>query len=79
MELELARALGRADQLDAPGTVDEVEEDELPHVAARHDTAGEAPLRRVVGRAGFELLGLGADGRDLVPVGETLCGHGRRV
>ena len=72
MEIELARALDRADQLDAAGAVDEVEEDELPHVAARHDPAGEAALRRVVGRAGLELLGLGADGRDLVPVRKPL-------
>ena len=46
VDVDLARALDRAEQLDAPGAVDEVEEDELPHVAARHDAAGEPALRR---------------------------------
>ena len=36
VDVDLARALDGAEQLDPPGAVDEVEEDELPHVAPRH-------------------------------------------
>src|SRR5262249_57493384 len=73
-----AGAVGCAQELDATGAVDEVEEDELPVLAAAHDAAREAAL---LGRllAGLELLRLGADGRDLVPIGEPLrqTAHGR--
>ena len=31
------------EQLDLPGAVDEVEEDELPHVPPSHDAPGQAP------------------------------------
>src|SRR5581483_9892361 len=36
MHVDLARSLDRAEKLDAAAPVDEVEEDELPHVPARH-------------------------------------------
>ena len=71
MDVDLAGArLGR-EQLDAPAAVDEVEEDELAHVAARHHATGEAT------RVGpfyprLELLRLVAHARDLIPVGEPL-------
>ena len=79
VDVDLARALHRAHELDAPAAVDEVEEDELPHVAARHHAAGE-PALRVGGRAVVERLRLGADGGDLVAVGEALRRrHGGRV
>jgi len=80
VKVELSRPLCRADQLDAARAVDEVEEDELPHFAARHDPAGQPALGRVVACTRLEPLGFGPDGRNLVPVGETLgSGHGRRV
>jgi hypothetical protein len=60
-----------ADQLDAPAAVDEVEEDELAHVAPCHDPAGE-PARRLGLRAVLERLRLRADRGDLVPVRESL-------
>ena len=72
MNVDLPRPLRRTDQLDATRAVDEVEEDELSHVAARHDPARKTPLGRVVGRAGLELLGFGANARDLVAVGKPL-------
>ena len=79
VHVDLARALDRAEQLDPPAAVDEVEEDELAHVAARHHAAGE-PALRLGGRAVLERLRLGADARDLVAVGEALRrGHGARV
>ena len=79
MHVDLARALDRAEQLDPPAAVDEVEEDELAHVAARHHAAGEAALR-VGGCAVVEWLSLGANARDLVAVGEALRrGHDPRV
>ena len=53
------------------GAVDEVEEDDLAHVPAAHDPAGQAARRLRLG-ARLERLGLGADGRDLDAVGETL-------
>ena len=50
-----------------PRAVDEVEEDELPHVSPRHHAPGEAArLRRL--RPVLERVGLGANGRDLVAV-----------
>jgi hypothetical protein len=56
--------------LDAAAAVDEVEEHQLPHVSAGEDPAGEAVL---VGALGFrvEQIGLGANGRDLLPVREA--------
>ena len=63
------------EQLDPPAAVDEVEERELPHLAARHHPAGEPERLRLVRRARLELLGLGPDRSDLVPVGKALRQH----
>src|SRR3954452_14680302 len=41
MDVDLARALDWTEQLHPPRAVDEVEEDELAHVAASHHPAGE--------------------------------------
>ena len=71
VNLDLARALDVAHELDPAGAVDEVEEDELAHVAPRHHAAGETALR-LGARAVLERLGLRADRRDLVAVGEPL-------
>ena len=54
-----------------PRAVDEVEEDELPHLAPREHAAGEPALLGPF-LAGLERLGLGAHGRDLVAVGKAL-------
>ena len=70
------RAPCSAEQLDPPGTVDEVEEAELPHRAAGHDAPGERDLVLHRGTR-FSPLGLRADGRDLVPVGKPLGQHPR--
>ncbi len=60
-----------AHELDSPRAVDEIEEDELPHLATCHDAAREAPLQLQLS-AGLERLDLGPNGRDVVPVGEAL-------
>ena len=79
VHVDLARALDRAEQLDAPGAIDEVEEDELPHVAARHHAPGEPPLR-LGRRPVLERVGFIPDGGDLVAAGKALRGgHGARV
>jgi hypothetical protein len=79
MQVELTRLLGGADELDPTRPVDEVEEDELPQVPSSHHPAGQAALG-VAGPTRLELLGLGPDCRDLVPIGKALSrGHGRRV
>ena len=76
VDVDLAGSLDRADQLDAPAAVDELEEGELAHVAAREDAAGEAAL--LCGfAAGLERLGLGPHGGDLVPVRKALRFHRR--
>ena len=80
VEVDGARALGLAEELDPPGAVDEVEEDELPVPAASHDAPGETTFLAAF-LAGLEQLRLGPDRRDLVAVGKALgkAGHGRRV
>ena len=71
VEVDRPGAILGDEQLDLPGAVDEVEEDELPHVPPSHDPPGDPP--RLAGLLpGLDLLGLDADGRDLVPVGKTL-------
>jgi len=75
VEVDLARAIGRAEELDAARAVDEVKEDDLAHVPPGHDPAGQAALRLGL-LAGLERLGLGADRGDLVPVGEALGQRG---
>ena len=71
MDVDVADAAGVAHELDAPGAVDEVEEDELPHLAARHDATGETP-RLVELASGVEPLGRGANVRDRVPIRKAL-------
>ena len=78
VDVDLAGATGVAEKLDPAGAVDEVEEDELPHLAAGHDTAGEpALLARLVSR--LEPLCFGTDCGDLVAVGEALGEAHRRA
>ncbi len=79
VDLDLARALHRAQELDAPAPVDEVEKDELAHVAAGHHAPRE-PARRLSGRAVLERFRFDSDRRAVVAVGEALRrGHGGRV
>ena len=72
-DVDLARLRRLADHLDPARAVDDVEEDELAHVAPRHRAAGD-PARRVGRLPGLERLALVPDRRDLVPVGEALRG-----
>ena len=76
VHVDLAGAGRRAEQLDAAAAVDEVEEDELAHVAAREHAAGEPARLGRPRRSVVERLGLGADGRDLVAVREALWRRG---
>ena len=70
-DVDLA-GLGRlADHLDPARPVDDVEEHELAHVAARH-RAPRDPAARFGCLAGLERLALRSDSGDLVPVGEAL-------
>ena len=62
--------------LDATGAVDDVEEDELAHLAPREHAAGEPPLLRPF-LARLQCPRLGVHGRDLVAIGEPLRRHGR--
>ena len=71
MHVDLARPRERAEELDPAAAVDEVEEDELPEVAAREHPARQAALLGPFG-AGLELVGLGADDGDLVAVRKAL-------
>ena len=77
VDVDLAGALDRAEELNPAAAVDEVEERQLPHVAARQDAARQAALG--VGLcAGLETRGFLADARDLVAIGEALGrGHPR--
>jgi hypothetical protein len=78
MDVQLARRGDVADRLDAPRAVDDVEEDQLSHAAPRHRAPGDAAARGRLA-AVVERLGLGANSRDLVPVGEAVRGgHGPR-
>src|SRR5207244_5817411 len=58
--------------------VDEVEEHDLPQIPPGHHAPGQPPLRSGL-LPRVERLGLGPDGRDLVPVREPLrqARHGR--
>ena len=75
-DVDLARLRRLADHLDPARAVDDVEEDELAHVAPRHRPAGD-PADRVGRLPGLERLALVPDRRDLVPVGEALRGYVR--
>jgi len=79
VHLDLTRDGRVADRLNASGAIDDVEEDELPHLAPRHRAARDPPLR-LGGAAVLERLRFRSNRRDLVPVGEALrSGHGGRV
>ena len=71
VDVDLAGALRLDEQLDAARAVDEIEEDELPHVAPRHHAAGDA-VRPLALAAGLDPVGLGADVGDRRAVGKTL-------
>ena len=71
MDVDVARAAGVAHELDAPGAVDQVEEDELPHLAARHDAAGETS-HFVELASGLDPFGRGTNVRDRVPIRKSL-------
>ena len=79
MHVDLARALDRAEELDPPAAVDEIEEDELAHVAARHHAARE-PAFRLRGCAVLVLFGLGANAAISSRSGKRFArGHDPRV
>ena len=78
VDVDLSGAARVAEKLDPPGAVDEVEEDELPHLAASDHSAGDAAfLVRFVAR--LQLFRLDADGGDLAPGRETLGQAHRRA
>jgi hypothetical protein len=64
VEVDRARAFLCAQELDPARAVDEVEEDELPHIPPSHDPAGDA-ARLLRFLTGLERLSRGADGGDL--------------
>ena len=74
VDVDVAGASRVAHELDAPGAVDEVEEDELPHLAPRHDAAREPLVPSSLG-AGLELLGRGANVGDRDAIGKALRRH----
>ena len=74
--VDMAYAVGRAEELDLARAVDQVQEDELPVAPAAEDAPRGTPSRLASAR--LELLGLGANRRDVVAVGKTGRGaHGR--
>ncbi len=77
IDVDLAGALRRTEQLDSARAVDEVEENELPHVTSRHHAPGDTH-RAVRVLARFERLGCATNRRHLVPVGKALgqAAHG---
>ena len=79
MNVDLPGPHRGAQELDAARPVDQVEEDELSHVAPGEHPAREAPRFRPL-FPHLQRLGLPSRARDLVPVGEALRqrgGHGR--
>ena len=71
VDVDLSGPLHVAEELDAARAVDEVEKDELPHVAPAEHPSGE-PALRGSGLAVRERLRLRADECDLVAVAEVL-------
>ncbi len=78
VHVDLSGSVRRAEQLDPAAAVDEVEERQLPHVAAREYAAGQTALRLRLA-AGLEVGRFGANGLDQVPVGKALRGHGTKA
>ena len=70
VEVDRPGAILGDEQLDLPGAVDEVEEDELPHVPPSHDAPGHPP-RLASLLPGLDLLGVGANGQQSAPGRET--------
>ena len=79
VEVDRAGTILGDEQLDLPGAVDEVEEDELPHVPPSHDPPGHAPrLAALV--PSLDLLRVRANQVDLLAVWKPLRqGHCARV
>src|SRR5438270_8420809 len=71
VDVDVPRLLRVAQKLDAPGAIDEIEEDELPHVPPSEHPPGEPPLR-LRGDAVLERLGLEANRSNLVSVAKVL-------
>ena len=79
MHVHVADPAGVAHELHASRAVDEIEEDELAHLAARHDAAGEAPRLVELG-SGVDPVGRCPNVGDGVSIGEPLMSrHGGRV
>src|SRR5256885_581854 len=68
---------GVAKKLDAPGAIEEMEEDELPHAPPSEHPPGEPPLR-LRGDAVLERLRLEANRSNLVSVAKVLRRRHRR-
>ena len=76
VNVDLTGSRGRTEELDPPGPVDEVEEDELPQVAASEDAAGQAAQLAALLAFG-QRVRFGTHVRDRIAVGESLRGgHG---
>ena len=71
VDVHRSGALGLDQQLDAAGPVDEIEEDELSHVAPGHDAPGQSPGLSSLFTS-FERLRLGPDRGDVDAVGKPL-------
>ena len=80
MDVDVTDASGVAHELDPPRAVDEVEEDELAHLAPRHDATCE-PARVLELAARLDRLSRSTNVRDLVPIGEPLlrCHDGQPI
>ena len=70
VDVEATELVRLGQELDLPAAVDEVEEDELPHVPPAHDSARERVL--CAGRLRLEGLRLRPDSSDLLPVGKAV-------
>jgi len=79
VEVDRPGAIFGDEQLELPGAVDEVEEDELPHVPPSHDAPGHAPGLAGL-RPGLDLIRVHANRGDLLAIGKPLrqC-HSERV
>ena len=71
VHVDLARTARVAHELDTSGAVDEVEEDELSHLAAGHHPAGETP-RILELASGLDSVGCGAKVGNCVPIRKSL-------
>ncbi len=74
-DVDIARLRRLANHLDPPRAVNEVEEDEPPHVPAGHRPTGDS-TRCVGNLSRLDRLAFVPDRRDLCPVGKALGGCG---